>query len=85
MDGLGVAGGVLPALGIAVLLRYLPISNFYGYIIIGFVLVSYLNIPMLGVALVGLALALIRYKQLGSTEVSAQGGTQMAGGFDEDE
>lgn len=84
MNGLSVAGGVLPALGIAVLLRYLPISNFYAYIIIGFVLASYLKIPMLGVALVGLALALIRYKQLGSGETVVQTATAQ-GGFDEDE
>ncbi|MGX8852184.1 PTS mannose/fructose/sorbose/N-acetylgalactosamine transporter subunit IIC [Amedibacillus sp. YH-ame10] len=85
MDGLGVAGGVLPALGIAVLLRYLPISNFYGYIIIGFVLASYLQIPMLGVALIGLALALIRYKQLGNSTNTTMQAQTTAGGFDEDE
>lgn len=84
MDGLGVAGGILPALGIAVLLRYLPIASFYGYIIIGFVLASYLQLPMLGVALVGLALALIRYKQLGNAQTQPQSGA-MNGGFDEDE
>lgn len=68
MDGLKIAGGVLPALGVAILLRYLPIKNFYGYLIIGFVLASYMQLPMLAVALVGAGLALIRFKQITSNE-----------------
>ena len=68
LTGFQVAGGIIPALGISILLRYLPLSNFYGYLIIGFVLGSYFELPIFGTALVGLGLALIRYKQMGKQD-----------------
>lgn len=62
MDGFSVAAGLLPAVGIAILLRFLPMKDNFTYILIGFVLVAYLNVPMLGVAILGLALAYKKYK-----------------------
>ncbi|GER73541.1 PTS mannose/fructose/sorbose/N-acetylgalactosamine transporter subunit IIC [Weizmannia acidilactici] len=75
MGGLKVAGGILPVVGIAILLRYLPTKKFFAYLLIGFVAASYLKVPMLGVALIGLALAIIFFqknytKQLAVTEGS---------------
>lgn len=58
MNGLKVAGGMLPALGIAILLRYLPIKKNMSFLIIGFFLSAYLSVPVLGVALVGVAIAI---------------------------
>lgn len=66
--GLSVAGGILPVVGIAILLRFLPTKRFISYLIIGFIAASYLKVPMLGVALLGLALAVINYKQSGKDE-----------------
>ncbi|CAJ1188670.1 N-acetylgalactosamine permease IIC component 1 [Companilactobacillus paralimentarius] len=62
-NGLNVAGGILPVVGIAILLRFLPTKKFISYLIIGFIAASYLKVPMLGVALLGLALAIMHYKQ----------------------
>lgn len=61
MSGLKYAGGLLPAMGIALLMRYLPMKKFFPYYIIGFVLMAFLpaNFTILGVSLVGLALAAI--------------------------
>lgn len=61
MNGLKAAGAILPAMGIAILMRYLPIKKFWPYFIIGFVLLAYGAefFSVLGVALVGLALAAI--------------------------
>jgi len=59
MGGLKVSGTILPALGIAILMRYLPLKKYYAFYIIGFVLVAYGQISMIGVALVGFALAVI--------------------------
>ncbi|WP_373778319.1 PTS mannose/fructose/sorbose/N-acetylgalactosamine transporter subunit IIC [Glaesserella sp.] len=39
-DGLTVAGGVLPALGFAILLRYLPTKRHIAYLILAFALTS---------------------------------------------
>lgn len=62
MSGLKTAGGILPALGIAILLRYLPVSKNVPFLIIGFVMAAYLKVPVLGVALVGVALAIIVFQ-----------------------
>ncbi|MFB8575302.1 PTS mannose/fructose/sorbose/N-acetylgalactosamine transporter subunit IIC [Enterococcus hirae] len=62
--GLAVAGGMLPAVGIAILLRFLPVKNFITYLMIGFLAVAYLKMPMFGVALLGLALAILQFKNL---------------------
>lgn len=59
MGGLKVAGGILPALGIAILMRYLPLKKYYPFYILGFILVAYGNVGMIGVALVGFALSAI--------------------------
>lgn len=64
MGGLKLAGAILPVVGIAILLRYLPVKKFIPYLIIGYILAAYLAMPMMGIALVGLAVSLIYYKQI---------------------
>lgn len=59
-DGLSVAGAVLPAVGFAILLRYLPVKKHLTYLILGFVLTALLttvfgNIQLLGGAVAGVA------------------------------
>lgn len=65
MAGLRYAAGLLPAMGIALLMRYLPLKKFFPYYIIGFVLMAYFaataNFTILAVSLVGFALAAIYY------------------------
>lgn len=87
MGGLRVAGGVLPALGVALLLKYLPVKAYAPYLIVGFVLVAYLQMPMLGVALLGFAAALYNFKKAQSQDAApaAAGGATYMGGADEDE
>lgn len=71
MSGLKAAGQILPALGIAILLRYLPLKQGLAYFIIGFVLIAYFGsmISILGVALIGLALALLKWHTLHNVPV----------------
>ncbi|MDR2977744.1 MAG: PTS sugar transporter subunit IIC [Streptococcaceae bacterium] len=61
MLGLQTAGKILPAMGIAILLRYLPIKKYWPYFLVGFVLMAYFsaNFSILGVALIGLAMAAV--------------------------
>lgn len=61
--GLSVAGGLLPAVGIAILLRYLPVKRYISYLLIGFFAAAYLTVPMLGIAIIGIAMAIITFKQ----------------------
>lgn len=82
LTGMKVAGGLLPAIGVAILMRYLPVKNYAAYLVIGFVAAAYMKISVLGVALLGGALAYIRYNQR-LEEKTAPAVAQ--GGFDEDE
>lgn len=84
IGGLKAAGGVLPALGIALLLKYLPIKAYAPYLIVGFVLAAFFNLPMLGVALLGFAVALYNFKKATDADAKAVN-VGFAGGADEDE
>lgn len=63
IGGLRTAGGLLPVVGIGILLRYLPLNRFFPYLIIGFVTAAYIKMPMMGVALLGIAFAVLQYKR----------------------
>ena len=54
LDGMGVAAGMLPAMGFAMLLRMIVSKRLIPYFVLGFVLISYANIPVLGIALIAL-------------------------------
>ncbi|MDR0298633.1 MAG: PTS N-acetylgalactosamine transporter subunit IIC [Streptococcaceae bacterium] len=60
--GFEVIGGILPAIGFAMLLNTMLKMEFMPFLLIGFVLASFLNFSnLLPVAIVGLALALFTY------------------------
>ena len=63
MTGLKTAGAILPAMGMAILMRYLPLKKYYAYFIIGFVMLAYAGemFSVMAAALLGLALATIHY------------------------
>ena len=75
MAGLRFAGGILPAMGMALLMRMLPFKKFLPYYILGFVVMAYVSdITILGVSLVGLALALIFMARQPAQNVAVAGG-----------
>ncbi|MDQ0148771.1 PTS N-acetylgalactosamine transporter subunit IIC [Eubacterium multiforme] len=61
IDGLAVAGGVMPAIGFAMLLKIMLKKEYVAFLIAGFLLVTYFNIPILALALIGLCIALYDY------------------------
>lgn len=61
IDGLSVAGGMMPAVGFALLLKIMFKKEYTAFLILGFVLVSYLKLEILAVALLGTAVALYDY------------------------
>ncbi len=81
IDGLRVAGGMLPVVGISILLRYVPTKKYISFLIIGFALAAFLKVSMVGVALFGLAAGLLVYKN----KVEAEGKVVTVGGADGDE
>lgn len=64
--GLSVAGGILPAVGFAMVLRMMYKTEYLPFLAVGFALGAYLNMPILGVAIIGAAVAavLFQVKQL---------------------
>lgn len=61
IDGLSVAGGLLPAIGFAMILSVMVKKDVIPYAILGYVLLAYLNLPVMAIALVGAVFALIDY------------------------
>ncbi|WP_179394814.1 PTS mannose/fructose/sorbose/N-acetylgalactosamine transporter subunit IIC [Lacticaseibacillus absianus] len=67
MAGLSATGGLLPAVGFAILMRMLWSKQLSPYYFLGFVLAAYMKLPSVAVAAVGLiivALQWMRDKQL---------------------
>jgi len=65
MTGLRASGAILPAMGIAILMRYLPLKKYWPYFLGGFVLFTFGGgFTILGVALAGVAAAAIHVARL---------------------
>ena len=82
MTGFQKAGGLLPVVGFAILLRYLPVLKTPQYLILGFVLSAYLKMSALGFALIGLVAALLVFQS--STKAAPAAATSVGGDDYED-
>lgn len=61
IEGLKVAGGMMPAIGFAMLLKIMLKKEYVAFLIGGFVLITWFNISIIGLALVGTAIAMYDY------------------------
>lgn len=52
-SAIGTAGGLFPALGIAMLLKMMPTKKYMVFIILGYILAAYLNFGFVAITLVG--------------------------------
>ncbi|KYO66938.1 N-acetylgalactosamine permease IIC component 1 [Thermovenabulum gondwanense] len=60
---LAVVGGILPALGIGLLLNMIiKDKSYFGIFILGFMLVKYLNLPIIAIAVMGVVLSVFWFK-----------------------
>lgn len=59
VNGLTFVGGLLPAVGFAMLLTIMPVRRYWYMLLIGFVLFAYLKVPLVGIALFGLPIAIM--------------------------
>lgn len=57
LDGFRVASGIIPGVGLAMLLTMMLKKNMWIFLLLGFVSVAYLKLPLFAVALVGAAVA----------------------------
>lgn len=78
MTGLKTAGAILPAMGMAILMRYLPIKKYYAYFIIGFVLIAFggASFTVMAAALIGFALAALHLSRSKERAAAVAGGAQ---------
>ena len=75
-----IAGGILPAVGFAMLLNVMLKLQYIPFFIVGFFLITYLPIAnLLPVAVVGLALGMYDYFFVKSDDEKAKGGAQNEG------
>lgn len=71
-DGLNVAGGMLPVVGVAMLMRYMPTKRYIWALLIGFVMAAYLELDILAISIIGLALGIYTYNKITSQKTVAQ-------------
>ncbi len=58
-DGLRVTGGLLSALGLALLLKYIARGYLLPFMFIGFVLAAYLKLDIIAISIIGVAVAVL--------------------------
>ena len=61
LDGLAIAGGMMPAIGFALLIKIMMKKTYIAYFILGFLAVTFFNLPIIAVALGAFAIALIDF------------------------
>lgn len=62
LNSLQSAGSILPAVGLAILLRYMPLKQNVAYLIIGFWLSVYLKLSIIAITLIGISISILVYK-----------------------
>jgi len=63
VSGFTIVSKVFPAVGFAILLRYLPTKKCIPYLILGFALAAWFQAPIIAISVIGLVAAIIIYKQ----------------------
>ncbi len=71
VEGLAMVGGMLPAIGIGMLLDYMARWRLVPFFLLGFLLAVYLELPMLVIALVGLIAAVLHVQYSGVLETAS--------------
>ena len=90
MNGLTVCGGLLPAVGMAMLMKMLWDKKICMFYFLGFVLSAYMNLPLIAIAVIGVIVAIsigmndYKINQLSMQRVAAPAGNQSSE-FDEEE
>lgn len=82
LSGLKVAGGLLPAVGFALILRPMMDKKNFLYFLLGFVFITYLNLPIMAVTVLGVVLAFIIVFELGPVKANKEAAVA-AGGMED--
>lgn len=82
-SSLKTVSGVLPALGVALLMIFMPVKENLHWLLLGYVLYAYFNLQMLPIALVGLVIAVVIYKRNEKERTAGEKQTAQGGLGDE--
>ncbi|MDU5444733.1 MAG: PTS sugar transporter subunit IIC, partial [Finegoldia magna] len=61
INGFSVAGGLIPAIGFAMIMSVMLEKSLTPYVLLGYICAAYLELPTMAVAMVGTVFALIQY------------------------
>ncbi|EKT57283.1 PTS N-acetylgalactosamine transporter subunit IIC [Providencia burhodogranariea] len=78
LDGLAVAGGMMPAIGFSLLMKIMMKKTYVAYFILGFISVTFLHMPIIAVALGAFAIALIDFFNRTRNDNNDNGGSPKA-------
>lgn len=87
LSGLTVAAGMLPAVGMAMLLKYVWNIQFLPYFIAGFALAAYLKLPIMAISIFGIVFGLIGFfidRQINDAKKSGMQQSNSTGNDEED-
>ncbi|SUN53005.1 PTS system N-acetylgalactosamine-specific transporter subunit IIC [Streptococcus equi subsp. zooepidemicus] len=76
LNGLTVAGKMLPAIGFAMILSVMAKKELIPFVLIGYVCAAYLQIPTIGIAIIGIIFALNEYYNKPKHATTAEQGGQ---------
>lgn len=72
LNGLSIAGKMLPAIGFAMILSVMAKKEMIPFVLLGYVLAAYLNLPVMGIAIVGAIIALYEFYKAPEQVVTQQ-------------
>lgn len=81
LSGLTVAGGMLPAIGFAMIMSVMLKKELVPFALLGYILAGFFQLPVIGIALVGTVFALKFYNESGNKTAAAA--TNMGGEQDD--
>ena len=61
LTGMSTAGGILPAIGLAILVSMIMNKRNFIYFLLGFVLVAYFGVPTIGIAVLGVIIIFAKF------------------------
>ena len=71
LNGLTVAGGMLPAIGFAMIMSVMLKKEFIPFALLGYICAAYFSMPIIGIALVGAVFAIKHYNEASKTAAVA--------------
>lgn len=81
LGGLGVAGGMMPAIGFAMLLKIMLKKEYIAFLLVGFILVTAFKVSILELAILGASIALYDYYANGNKGQASRQEARHRGGI----